>query len=227
MLVVLLVSCAAGSGSSRAVWRRPTPCSDDRAESTVEVRRDVDDEAVVGAGRQAGRVRAVDELAEAEQRGRWPRRRRSGRGQRVADGEAAGVVRRAAVVDDDAEVEAGRVTGGRGRRRRLADGQVGRGVDGGRGWSIVVGGVGSSVELVALAVLSISKPSGVDGSTVARDDDVWTWPGVRVPEQSEPVHVPCGIVSSVQVGPVRAGSSASMRMTASASDGPLLVTVMV
>src|SRR6185295_15581243 len=95
------------------------------------IERDVDRERGVAARGEAGRVDARDELARRVAAIGAADEGQAGR-QRVADGEAADVVRGAGVVDREAVVEACRVTGGGVGRAALVNGQVGFGRDGGR-----------------------------------------------------------------------------------------------
>ena len=63
--------------------------------------------------------------------------------------------------------------------------------------------------------------------TVAVMTMTWLVEGAIVPSRAMPVQDPWATVSSVQVAPVRYVSSGSTRLAPTASDGPLLVTVMV
>jgi hypothetical protein len=87
---------------------------------------------------------------------------------------------------------------------------------------------GSFVAELTVAVF-VSGPAGVAGSTVALIRTTTLPAAAIVPRLTEPVHG----VAGVQPAPVqycslsRAAGSGSLRVTLSASDGPLLVTVIV
>ena len=145
---------------------------------------------------------------------------------KVSATRGAGRVGRAGVGDHDGVgPDAARHRGG--DAVGLGDGQVGLDVDARRRLGGLLSGFGSSVELAAWPCCSMSEPSGAAGSTVTVMTMGWTWPGSRLPstriaapwEHGPPIE---GVGRDGQ-----GGSRVSVRLTLWASDGPLLVTVMV
>src|SRR5687767_9968847 len=94
-------------------------------------------------------------------------------------------------------------------------------------------GSGSGVGELTSAVLERLGPAAVELATVPRITIVTLEPSVMVPRLAEPVHGMDGVHSvagelNVQyVSPVSSVGRTSVRLTACASDGPLLLAVIV